>query len=281
MSQTHSPRRRHILPGFSLTLGYTLFYLGLMVILPFGALLLKGTSMTGAEFWHNISSERAIASYQLTLLSALGAAAVNAVFGVWIAWILVRYEFPGKKIIDALVDLPFALPAAVGGIALTAIYAPTGWIGQWLYPLGIETAYSPIGVTIAMLFVGLPFVVRSVQPVLAELEADVEEAAYTLGATAGQRFRLVIFPLLLPAMLTGFALALARGIGEYGAVIFISGNLPLKTEVASLAIVIKLDQYDYAGATAIAIVMLAAAFLLLLTINLLQAWTRFYERKVS
>lgn len=252
-----------------------------MVILPFGALLLKGTSMTGAEFWQNISSERALASYQLTLLSALGAAAVNAIFGVWIAWILVRYEFPGKKIIDALVDLPFALPAAVGGIALTAIYAPNGWIGRWLYPLGIETAYSPIGVTIAMLFVGLPFVVRSVQPVLAELEADVEEAAYTLGATAGQRFRLVIFPLLLPAMLTGFALALARGIGEYGAVIFISGNLPLKTEVASLAIVIKLDQYDYAGATAIAIVMLAAAFILLLTINLLQAWTRFYERKVS
>lgn len=274
-------RKKHVLPGFSLTLGYTLFYIGIMVVIPLGALILKGFSMTWDEFIWNTTGPRALAAYRLTILAALAAAGVNAMFGLWIAWILVRYRFPGKRIVDALVDLPFALPAAVGGLALAAIYSPNGWIGQFLYPLGIETAYSRIGVGIAMLFVGLPFVVRSVQPVLAEIEPDIEEAAFTLGATDWQRFRLVIFPLLVPAILTGFTLALARGIGEYGAVIFISGNLPLKTEVASLAIVIKLDQYDYAGATAISLVMLIAAFLLLFAVNLLQAWSRQHEIRSS
>lgn len=270
----------HILPGFSLSMGCTMLYIAFFILIPFAGLFLRGMGLTWDEFvWHAFGP-RAVSAYWLTLKSALIAALANAVFGMWIAWILVRYRFPGKRFVDAAVDLPFALPAAVGGISLASIFSPNGWVGQWTYALGIETAYTPIGVMFAMLFVGLPFVVRAVQPVLADIEAEVEEAAHSLGAGPIRTFWKVFFPLLTPAMLTGFSLALARGIGEYGAVVFISGNIPMFTEVASQIIVIKLDQFEYEGAAAVALVQLLAAFLILLSINGLQAWSRRYQKKL-
>ena len=266
-----------MLPGFALTLGCTLLYLSFFVLIPFASLALKAVAGGPQEIWQAISGPRAVASYRITLTTAAVAALVNSVLGFATAWILVRYRFPGRRLIDALVDLPFALPSAVGGIALTAVFGPAGWIGRLAYPLGIETAYSPLGLTLAVMFVGLPYVVRSVQPVLENLEPEIEEAATVLGARDWQTFAWVVFPLLVPSLLSGFALALARGIGEYGAVIFISGNLPMATEVTSLVIAGKLDQYDYTGAAAVAVVMLLASFALLLTINLMQAWSRAYE----
>jgi sulfate transport system permease protein len=271
------PLKARVLPGFGLTIGCTLFYLSFIVLIPFAGLFLKGVAIGPTEFWQAISGARAVASYRITLGSAFAAATLNAFAGLLIAWILVRYRFPGRRLVDALVDLPFALPAAVGGIALTAVFGPRGWVGRIAYPLGIQTAYSRIGLLLAVTFVGLPYVVRSVQPVLEDLQPEIEEAAHTLGATRWQTFAHAILPILTPAILSGFALALARGIGEYGAVIFISGNIPLQTEVTSLVIAIKLDQYDYAGAAAVALVMLAAAFVLLLAINVLQAWSRAYQ----
>jgi sulfate transport system permease protein len=262
------------MPGFHLSLGFTLFYLGLIVLIPLSAVFLKTFTLTWEAFWHAISSERVVASYQLTFGGSLLAAALNVVFGGIVAWVLVRYQFPGKKIIDALVDLPFALPTAVAGIALTALYAPSGWIGQYLEPLGIKVAFTPLGVYIALTFIGLPFVVRTVQPVLEEAERELEEAAASLGASRWQTFTRIVFPGIAPALLTGFALAFARATGEYGSVIFIAGNMPMVSEITPLFIITKLEQYDYAGATAIAVVMLLVSFALLLTINLLQAWTR-------
>ena len=267
-------RRRSIIPGFGLTFGFTLAWLCLIVLIPLSAVFVRTAGMGWSDFVATAFSERAIAAYRLSFGAALIAAAVNGVFGLLIAWILTRYEFAGKRLVNAIVDLPFALPTAVAGIALTALYAENGWIGQYLAPLGIKVAYTPLGVVVALIFIGLPFVVRSVEPVLADLGNDVEEAAATLGATRLQTFRRVILPSILPALLTGFALALARGIGEYGSVIFIAGNMPYRSEIAPLLIVTQLEQYDYAGATAIAMVMLIASFLLLLLINVLQAWTR-------
>ena len=267
-------RRNTILPGFGLTLGITLAWLAIIVLIPLSAVFLRAAGLG----WHGFAevglSARAIAAYRLSFGASLLAAAVNAVFGLAIAWMLVRYEFPGKRIVDALVDLPFALPTAVAGIALTALYAPTGWIGGALTAAGIRVAYTPAGVTIALIFVGLPFVVRSVEPVLADLGRDIEEAAASLGATPFQTFRRVTLPAITPALLTGFALAFARGVGEYGSVIFIAGNMPYVSEIAPLLIVTQLEQYDYAGATAIAVVMLLASFAILLQVNLIQAWTR-------
>jgi sulfate transport system permease protein len=266
-------RRRSVLPGFGVTLGYAVLYLSLVVLLPLSALVAKTLGMTWPRFWSAISDARVIASYKLTFGASLAAAAINVVFGAVVAWTLVRYSFPGKKLVDALVDLPFALPTAVSGIALTAIYAPNGWIGRWLSPLGIEAAFTPLGVGIALTFIGLPFVVRTLQPALEDLEAETEEAAASLGAGRLQTIRRVIAPAVLPALLTGFALAFARALGEYGSVVFISGNMPMRTEITSLLIITKLEQYDYAGATAIAVVMLVASFVLLLCINALQWWT--------
>jgi len=268
---TFSFKQRHVLPGFGLSLGFTIFYLSLIVLIPLSCLFFKTATSTWAHVWEAIASPRVVAAYRLTFLASLLAAAINAVFGFITAWVLVRYSFPGKKIIDALVDLPFALPTAVAGIALTALYAPNGWIGQWLAPYGIQIAFSEWGVLIALTFIGLPFVVRTLQPVLEEMDTDVEEAAASLGANRWQTFTQVIFPSLWPAWLTGFALAFARALGEYGSVVFISGNMPFKTEIVPLLILTKLEQYDYAGATAIALVMLIASFILLLFINLLQA----------
>jgi len=269
-----------VLPGFGLTLGCALLYLSLIVLVPLSALFFKTATLTWTQFWSTVSSERVLASYQLTFGASLAAAAVNVVFGFVVAWTLVRYDFPGKRLIDALVDLPFALPTAVSGIALTAIYSANGWIGQYLEPLGIKTAFSPLGVAIALTFIGLPFVVRTVQPALADLELEAEEAAASLGATRGQTFRRVIVPSILPALVTGGSLAFARALGEYGSVVFISGNMPMKTEITSLLIMTKLEQYDYAGATAIAIVMLLASFVLLLLINGLQWWSGQRAREV-
>jgi len=266
-------KQRSVLPGFGLTLGYSVLYLGLVVLLPLSVLVAKASSLSWARFAAVVCDDRAIASFKLTFLASLAGAAVNAVFGFIVAWTLVRYEFPLKKIIDAMVDLPFAMPTAISGIALTSIYSSQGWIGRWLEPLGVKAAFSPLGVGIALTFIGLPFVVRSVQPALQELDAEYEEAAASLGAGRWQTFRRVILPIVLPALLTGFALAFARAIGEYGSVIFISGNMPMKTEIASLLIIVKLEQYDYAGAAAIATVMLAASFVILLIINILQWWT--------
>lgn len=263
-------KQRSVLPGFGLALGYSLVYLSLVVLLPLSALLFRTTALTWAEFWEAVSDERVLASYRLTFGTSLIAATINAVFGFLVAWTLVRYRFPGKRIMDAMIDLPFALPTAVSGIALTTIYAPTGWIGRYLEPRGIKAAFSPLGITIALTFIGLPFVVRTLQPALEDLEAEVEEAAASLGATPWQTFRRVIFPAVFPALLTGFALAFARALGEYGSVVFIAGNMPMKTEISALLIIVKLEQYDYAGATAIALVMLLASFALLLGINLLQ-----------
>lgn len=265
---------KKVLPGFHLTLGYTLFYLCLIVLIPLSALVFKTFSLTFDQFWAAISSPRVVASYQLTFGASLIAALVNLVFGLLVAWVLVRYQFPGKKIVDALVDLPFALPTAVAGISLTALLAGNGWVGQYLEPLGIQLAFKPAGIVIALIFIGLPFVVRTVQPVLEDAEKELEEAATCLGATRLQTFVKVILPSILPALLTGFAMAFARAIGEYGSVIFIAGNVPLVSEITPLIIIGKLEQYDYAGATAVALVMLVISFVLLLLINGLQAWQR-------
>jgi len=262
------------MPGFGFSLGFTLFYLGLIVLVPLSAVFLKTFTLTWEAFWGAMTSARVVASYKLSFGAALIAAGINVVFGGIVAWVLVRYRFPGKKIIDAFVDLPFALPTAVAGIALTALYSPQGWLGRYLEPLGIKVAFTPLGVVVALTFIGLPFVVRTVQPVLEEAERELEEAAASLGATRLQTFFRVIFPTIFPALLTGFALAFARATGEYGSVIFIAGNMPMVSEITPLFIVTKLEQYDYAGATAIAVVMLSASFVLLLTINLLQAWSR-------
>lgn len=262
-----------VLPGFGLSLGYTLVYLGLIVLIPLAAVFIKTAELSWEQFWAVVSSPRVVASYQLSFGASLLAAAINAVFGMLLAWALVRYSFPGKKIIDALVDLPFALPTAVAGIALTALYAPNGWLGQYLEPLGIKVAFAPLGVLVALVFIGLPFVVRTVQPILEDLETELEEAAASLGANRWQTFWYVVFPILLPALLTGFALAFARAVGEYGSVIFIAGNIPMVSEITPLMIITRLEQYDYNGATAIAVVMLVFSFILLLAINGLQAWT--------
>ena len=265
---------RKVLPGFHLTLGYTLLYLCLIVLIPLSALVLKSFTLTWDQFWAAVSSPRVLASYRLTFGASLAAALVNVVFGLLVAWVLVRYSFPGKRIVDALVDLPFALPTAVAGISLTALLAGNGWIGQYLEPLGIKLAFNPNGVVIALIFIGLPFVVRTVQPVLEESEKELEEAAMCLGATRLQTFTKVILPSIAPALLTGFAMAFARAIGEYGSVIFIAGNMPMVSEITPLVIIGKLEQYDYAGATAVAVVMLFFSFVLLLVINALQAWQR-------
>jgi sulfate transport system permease protein len=265
---------KKVLPGFDLTLGYTLLYLSLIVLIPLSALVLKTFTLSWDQFWVAISSPRVLASYRLTFGASLIAALVNVVFGLLVAWVLVRYSFPGKKVVDALVDLPFALPTAVAGISLTALLAGNGWIGQYLEPLGIKLAFNPNGVVIALIFIGLPFVVRTVQPVLEDTEKELEEAAMCLGATRWQTFVKVIFPSIAPALLTGFAMAFARAIGEYGSVIFIAGNMPMISEITPLIIIGKLEQYDYAGATAVAVVMLVMSFALLLIINALQGWQR-------
>jgi len=265
-------RSPSILPGFGLTLGVTVLALSLVVLLPLAALLLEPLSMGGGAFWQTVTAPRVVAAYRLSFGAAFVAAGVNTVFGCIVAWTLVRYRFPGRRLLDALVDLPFALPTAVSGIALTTLYAPTGWIGRGLARIGIQGAFSPFGVTVALVFIGLPFVVRTVQPALADLEPEAEEAAASLAATRGQTVCRVILPSLLPALLTGFALSLARALGEYGSVVFIAGNIPMQTEIVPLLIMTKLEQYDTRGATAIAVVMLAASFALLFMINAAQAW---------
>jgi len=267
-------KRHSVLPGFDLALGFTLLYLGFIVLIPLSAAFLKTFTMTWPAFWDAVTSPRVVASYRLTFGASLAAALLNAFFGLVVAWVLVRYDFPFKRIVDALVDLPFALPTAVAGIALTSLYAANGWIGQYLALVGIKVSYTPLGVFVALTFIGLPFVVRTVQPVLEDLQKELEEAAATLGATRAQTFTRVILPVLTPALLTGFALAFARALGEYGSVIFIAGNMPMVSEITPLLIITKLEQYDFQGATAIAVVMLVAAFSMLLAINLLQAWTR-------
>ncbi|NMG65887.1 sulfate ABC transporter permease subunit CysT [Azoarcus indigens] len=266
-------RQTRVLPGFGLSLGYTLVYLSLLVLIPLSAVFLKTATLGWSEFWAVVSAPRVVASYKLSFGASLLAAAINAVFGLMLAWALVRYTFPGKKLIDALVDLPFALPTAVAGIALTALYAGNGWVGSILEPLGLKVAFTPLGVLVALVFIGVPFVVRTVQPILEDLETELEEAAASLGAQRWQTFTRVILPILLPALLTGFALAFARAVGEYGSVIFIAGNIPMVSEITPLMIITKLEQYDYAGANAIAAVMLVFSFALLLVINLLQAWS--------
>ena len=267
-------RPQRVLPGFGLTLGYTLFYLSIIVLIPLSALVFKTFTLTWPQFWQAVSAPRVLASYQLTFGASLIAALVNVVFGLLIAWVLVRYEFPGKKIVDALVDLPFALPTAVAGISLTALLAGNGWVGQYLEPLGIQLAFKPVGIVIALIFISLPFIVRTVQPVLQDAEKELEEAASSLGASRWQIFTKVIFPSIAPALLTGFAMAFARAVGEYGSVIFIAGNVPMVSEITPLIIIGKLEQYDYAGATAVAVVMLVISFVLLLLINALQSWQR-------
>jgi len=266
-------KKHSVLPGFNLSLGYTLLYLGLIVLLPLSALIVKTAGLSWADFWATISSERVVASYRLTFGASFIAATINLFAGLLVAWVLVRYSFPGKKLVDAMVDLPFALPTAVAGIALATLYAPNGWIGQWFEPLGIKIAFTPLGIVIALVFISLPFVVRTVQPVLEDLELELEEAASSLGANRWQIFIKVILPTAWPALLTGFTLAFARAIGEFGSVVFIAGNMPMVSEITPLLIISKLEQFDYMGATAIAVVMLAASFVLLLIINLLQWWT--------
>ena len=263
-----------VLPGFEITLGFTIAYLSLIVLIPLSALVFKTLNLTWEQFWQAVTAPRVVASYKLTFGASFIAALVNAFFGLLLAWVLVRYQFFGKKIVDALVDLPFALPTAVAGISLTALLAGNGWIGQYLEPLGVQLAFNRNGVLIALIFIGLPFVVRTVQPILEDVEKELEEAATCLGATRWQTFSRVIFPTLAPALLTGCAMAFARAIGEYGSVIFIAGNMPMVSEITPLIIISKLEQYDYAGATAVALVMLCAAFVMLLLINGLQAWQR-------
>lgn len=267
-------KEHSVLPGFNLALGFTLLYLSLIVLVPLSAAFIRTAELTWPEFWNTVTTPRVIASYRLTFGASFAAAFVNAIFGLLVAWVLVRYRFPGKRLVDALVDLPFALPTAVAGIALTALYAGNGWIGQYFEPLGIKIAFTPVGVFVALTFIGLPFVVRTVQPVLEDIESELEEAAATLGANRLQTFSRVIFPTLFPALITGFALAFARAIGEYGSVIFIAGNMPMISEITPLLIITKLEQYDYAGATALAVVMLVISFVMLLIINLLQWWSR-------
>ena len=265
-------KRHSVLPGFGLTLGFSLLYLSLVVLLPLSTLMLKSASLGWGPFWGTVLSPRVVASYRLSFGAALVGAAVNGVFGLAVVWVLVRYPFPGRRVVDALVDLPFALPTAVAGIALTTLYAENGWLGLPLAALGIRAAFTPLGIALALTFIGLPFVVRTLQPVLEALDPELEEAAASLGAGRLQTFWRVILPALFPAWLTGFALAFARALGEYGSVVFIAGNMPMKTEIAPLLIMTKLEQYDTPGATAIAVVMLAASFVLLLGINLLQTW---------
>jgi sulfate transport system permease protein len=267
------PVRRRVLPGFRLTMGFTVLYLTLVVLIPLSTLPLRTATLTWDALWSTISDPRVVASYRLSVGASLIAATINAVFGFLAAWVLVRYDFPGRRLIDALIDLPFALPTAVAGITLTAIYAPNGWMGAPLDAYGIKVAYTPVGVTIALIFIGLPFVVRTLQPVIEDLDLEVEEAATSLGASRVHVITRVILPYLFPAWLTGFALAFARAVGEYGSVVFISGNMPMLTEITPLLIMTKLEQFDYAGATAIALVLLSMSFLLLLTINALQRWT--------
>jgi len=270
-------KRAGILPGFGISLGFAVSYLSLIVLIPLSAIFLKAATMHWARFVETVTSPRVMASYRLTFGASFLGAAIDSVFGFIIAWVLARYSFPGKRIADALVDLPFALPTAVAGIALTSLYAPNGWLGRYLHPLGIDVVFTRLGVVVALTFIGLPFVVRSVQPVIQDLGSDVEEASASLGANPWQTFSRVILPAVFPALLTGFTLAFARGLGEYGSVIFISGNMPMHTEITSLLIVSKLEQYDYAGATAIASVMLVASFALLMVINVLQTRARSYE----
>jgi sulfate transport system permease protein len=276
-------RRSHsVLPGFNIALGFTVLYLSLIVLIPLSAAFFKTFTLSGEAFLAQVTAPRVLASLRLSFGAALIAAAVNAVFGLLVAWVLVRYPFPGRRVVDALVDLPFALPTAVAGIALTAIYAPNGWLGApLLQAFDLKVAFTPLGILVALTFIGLPFVVRTVQPVLEDLERELEEAAQSLGATRAQTFTRVIFPTVLPALLTGFALAFARAVGEYGSVIFIAGNMPMVSEIAPLMIITKLEQYDYAGATAVAVVMLVASFLLLLLINVLQWWSRRYMESRS
>ncbi|WP_421721844.1 sulfate ABC transporter permease subunit CysT [Anaerobacillus alkaliphilus] len=266
-------KEHSILPGFGLTFGFTMFYLGLIIILPLSMVFINTASMGWSDFWSTITEPRVVASYKLSFGSAFVAATINAVFGVLIAWVLVRYQFPGKAFIDGLVDLPFALPTAVAGIALTTLYTTNGWVGKYLDIFGIKVAFTPLGVIVALTFIGLPFVVRIVQPVLINMDKEIEEASASLGANRWMTFRKVIFPLLIPAILTGFALAFARALGEYGSVVFIAGNLPMKTEITPLMIMTKLEQYDYEGATAIAAFMLVISFLMLFIINLIQWWS--------
>lgn len=266
--------RRSVIPGFGLTLGFTLTYLSVIVLIPLAVLFWRSAGNGAGEFWRIATDPRTLAALRLSFGAAFAAAAVNAVFGMILAWVLVRYDFPGRRIVDAVVDLPFALPTAVAGIALTALYAPNGWIGALFEPLGLRIAYTPLGIVIALVFIGLPFVVRSVQPVLIDFDREVEEVSATLGASRAQTVRRVVLPSLVPALLTGFALAFARAVGEYGSVIFIAGNSPYRTEIAPLLIVIKLEEFSYPGATTIAVLMLVAAFLILFVINLLQAWSR-------
>ena len=275
----HKPAKRNsIIPGFGMTMGITLIWLSQVVLIPLSTVFITAAGMGVQDFVAVGFSDRAMAAYKVSFGTALIAAIINAVFGIIIAWVFVRYQFPGKRVLDALIDLPFALPTAVAGIALTAIYAGNGWVGQFLEPLGIKIAYNPVGITVALIFIGLPFIVRSVEPVLSDISSELEEAALSLGATPFQVFFRIILPAVLPALLTGFALALARGIGEYGSVIFIAGNMPFESEIAPLLIVTQLEQFDYAGATAIAVVMLLISFAMLLFINLIQAWSR---RRVS
>ncbi|MFL5356573.1 sulfate ABC transporter permease subunit CysT [Archangium sp.] len=269
-----SSARRRVLPGFGLTMGLSWLYLGLIVLLPLSGLFLKTFTLSWGQFWETVAAPRVLAAYQLSFGAAFLAALANAVFGLLVAWVLVRYHFPGKALVDALVDLPFALPTAVAGLTLTTLYSRNGWYGQYLEALGFKVAFTPLGIVVALTFIGLPFVVRTVQPVLEDIDVDVEEAAATLGATPWQVFTRVLFPSVFPALLSGFTLAFARAIGEYGSVVFISGNMPMKTEIAPLLIITRLEQYDYAGATAIAGVMLGASFALLLAVNLLQRWSQ-------
>jgi sulfate transport system permease protein len=266
-------RRNTVLPGFRLTLVFTIFYLCLIVLIPLMALPLKTASLSWQQIWNTISDPRVVASYKLSVGAALAAAAVNGVFGLLVAWVLARYSFPGRRVVDALIDLPFALPTAVAGITLTTLYAPNGWLGEPLARYGIKVAFTPLGIVVALIFIGLPFVVRTLQPVIEDLDAEIEEAATSLGATRTHVLTRIILPYLYPAWLTGFALAFARAVGEYGSVVFIAGNMPMRTEISPLLIMTKLEQYDYAGATAIAIVMLSISFTLLLTVNALQGWS--------
>ncbi|MBS1850051.1 MAG: sulfate ABC transporter permease subunit CysT [Acidobacteria bacterium] len=274
-------KKKSVLPGFGLALGYTITYLSLLVLIPLAATFLKASSLTWEQFWRVVTGPRALASYQLTFGASLVGALINLLFGSLIAWVLVRYKFPGKRLFDSLVDLPFALPTAVAGIALTTIYAPNGWLGKPLAELGIKVAYTPLGVAVALTFIGLPFVVRSVQPVLEDMDKELEEAAASLGANRWQTFSRVVLPTIFPAALAGFAMAFARAVGEYGSVVFIAGNMPMKTEITPLLIITKLDQYDYAGATAMAVVMLVISLIMLLPINLLQKWSSNREQRAE
>ncbi|HOZ50081.1 MAG TPA: sulfate ABC transporter permease subunit CysT [Candidatus Hydrogenedentes bacterium] len=277
MSVPFLRKRQSIIPGFGLTMGFTLAYLGLVVLIPLSTLYLKTASMDGQALWHTITSQRAIAAYKLSFGASAVAACINTVCGLLVAWVLVRYYFPGKALVDALVDLPFALPTAVAGISLTSIYSAQGWVGRLFAPFDMKIAYTRVGITIALTFIGLPFVVRTLQPVLRDLDPEVEEAASSLGATRWQTFVRVLVPTVLPATLTGFALAFARALGEYGSVVFIAGNMPLRTEIAPLLIMTRLEEYDYKGATALAVFMLSVSFLLLFGINMLQRWSRRHQ----